>query len=270
MPSYAGAVLGTRAGRTYRGLIAALVATFVASVSHSVADGEPAAMIGIVLALVFAAPVCIALAGRTLSWLRLSIAVAASQFAFHGLLLVGVGSGSGSHPLGTHLHGADLAGALGTTALHAGAGHPDHAQPAMWIAHAIAAVLTVLALGRGERAIRALLELTGWNLVAVLLTGEPPAGAPGAAGDAHRSAGLPLPLHADRRAEEGSAARGLTPFSRICADPPGHRPECASARAPPRPQKELPCETPPSPARSSASLPAPCSPSSPHSRPRPT
>ncbi len=166
--------MGTRAGRTYRGLIAALVATFVASVSHSVADGAPAPLIGIVLALVFAVPVCIALAGRTLSWGRLSIAVAASQFAFHGLLLIGVGSGSGSdtQTLGTHLHGADLAGALGTTSL-AAAGHPDHAQPAMWVAHAIAAVLTVLALGRGEQAIRALLELTGWNLVAVLLSGSP-------------------------------------------------------------------------------------------------
>ncbi|PRB00874.1 hypothetical protein [Microbacterium sp. MYb64] len=181
---------GTRAGRTVRGLIAALVATFVASVSHSTADGEPAPLIGIVLALLFAAPVCIALAGRALSWIRLSLAVGLSQIAFHGLLLIGVGSGSGSAVAGGHLHGAELSGALGTTAVDAG--HALHLQPAMWVAHAIAAVLTVLALGRGEQALRALLELTGWNLVARLLTAPPsPAhrvpAAPRAAAQALRS-----------------------------------------------------------------------------------
>jgi hypothetical protein len=166
-------VLGTRAGRTVRGLIAALVATFVAAVSHSTADGVPAPLIGILLALLFAAPVCIALAGRRLSWIRLSIAVGLSQVAFHGLLLIGVGSGSGSVTpgVGAHLHGTELAGALGSTAVDAG--HALHLQPAMWVAHAIAAVLTVLALGRGEQALRALLALTGWNLVARLLTASP-------------------------------------------------------------------------------------------------
>ena len=162
---------GTRAGRTVRGLIAALVATFVASVSHSTADGSPAPMIGIVLALLFAAPVCIALAGRRLSWIRLSLAVGLSQVAFHGLLLIGVGSGSGAPALAGHLHGTELAGALGATTVDAG--HALHLQPAMWIAHAIAAVLTVLALGRGEQALKALLALSGWTFVARLLTALP-------------------------------------------------------------------------------------------------
>ncbi|SDM13451.1 hypothetical protein [Microbacterium azadirachtae] len=180
---------GTRAGRTVRGLIAALVATFVASVSHSTADGAPAPLIGMVLALLFAAPVCIALAGRRLSWIRLSLAVGLSQIAFHGLLLIGVGSGSGSVTpgLGAHLHGTELAGALGATAVDAG--HVLHLQPAMWIAHAIAAVLTVLALGRGEQALRALLELTGWSLVARLLLAAP---APAHRGTAAPSVRVPV------------------------------------------------------------------------------
>ncbi|MDQ4215871.1 hypothetical protein [Microbacterium capsulatum] len=162
---------GTRAGRTFRGLIAALVATFVASVSHALADGAPAPLLGVVLALVFAAPVCVALAGRRLSWTRLSIAVALSQFAFHGLMLVGVGAGSGSLASvpGGHLHGAEMVKALGATALPAGALHPDHSGIGMWIAHAIAAVLTVLALGRGEQAVRALIVLTGWDEAARLI-----------------------------------------------------------------------------------------------------
>ncbi|MBS1673417.1 MAG: hypothetical protein JSS74_05570 [Actinobacteria bacterium] len=160
---------GTRAGRTIRGLIAAGIATFVASVSHSVSDGSPAPMIGIVLALIFAAPVCIALAGRRLSWIRLALAVALSQFAFHLLLLVGVGSGSGSTLPTGHVHGLAAADALGaTTVAQAAAEHGS-----MWIAHAIAAAVTVLALGRGEQALRALLALTGWNLVALVLAPLP-------------------------------------------------------------------------------------------------
>ncbi|WP_295013025.1 hypothetical protein [uncultured Microbacterium sp.] len=165
-------MLGTRAGRTYRGLVGALVATFVASVSHSVADGAPAPLIGIVLALLVAAPVCIALAGRRLSWIRLSAAVLLSQFAFHGLLLVGLGSGSGSFSAsGGHLHGAALVQAFGATSVD-GSGM-DHAQPAMWVAHGVAAILTVLALGRGEQAVRTLLALAGRRVFALVLDWRP-------------------------------------------------------------------------------------------------
>lgn len=164
-------MFGSRAARTARGAIAALVATLAASVSHSVADGAPAPAIGVILALIIAVPTCIALAGRRLSWLRLTAAVSLSQFAFHGLLLVGVGSGTGAEATATgHLHGAGLSAALEGTAT---ALHDGHTGPAMWIAHVLAAVVTILVLGRGEQAVRALASLAGWDLAVRILDWRP-------------------------------------------------------------------------------------------------
>jgi hypothetical protein len=154
-----------RAGRAWRGLLAAAFATFVASFSHALADGSPAPLLGVLLAFAIAAPVCVLLAGRRFSWVRLSIAVAASQFAFHGLLLVGVGidTGAGFVPAaGTHAHGVAAVAATGASpaAVH------GHADLAMWLAHAGAALVTILAFGWGERAFRMLLDLAGWRIAA--------------------------------------------------------------------------------------------------------
>lgn len=166
----------TRGERAGRGLIAAGVATFVAAFSHSLADGSPAPLLGVLLALVLAAPVCVALAGRSLSWARLSIAVGASQFAFHGLLLVGLGEGSFGWPASgaAHLHAAAAAmtSTAASPALEAVA-HTEHATPAMWIAHVCAAVITVLALGAGERAVVAILGLVRLARVSALLRWSP-------------------------------------------------------------------------------------------------
>jgi hypothetical protein len=152
----------SRAGRAGRGVAAAVVATLAASVSHSIADGAPAPAIGVLLALLIATPVCIALAGRRFSWWRLALAVAASQFAFHALLLVGVGTDPSVAfaPAGAHVHGVEALAAGAPGVVH------DHAGLAMWVGHAIAAAVTVLAFGKGEQALRRLLELAGWRLVA--------------------------------------------------------------------------------------------------------
>lgn len=155
-------------------MLAAGVATFAAVVSHSVADGRPAPALGIVLALVVAVPVCTALAGKRLSWIRLALAVVVSQFVFHGLLLIGVGEGGGALPAITeragHLHAS---GVVATVAAPLTTTHVGHDGAWMWVAHAIAAVVTILALGHGERALRALLSLSGWNLVARVLAWHP-------------------------------------------------------------------------------------------------
>jgi len=165
---------GARAGR---GLLAAAVATFAASVSHSVADGEPAPWLGILLALTLSTPVCVALARRRFSWVRLSLAIGASQFAFHGLLLVGVGMDGAAAALpGGHAHGAAAIAPVLADAAPAVA--PSHTDPGMWIAHAIAAAVTILAFGLGERALRALLALSGWSLAARLVTWRPAPVAP--------------------------------------------------------------------------------------------
>ena len=161
----------TRADRTSRGLISAGIATFVAAGSHSLASGAPAPVLGVLLALVCAVPVCIALSGRGSSWPRLAVAVGISQFAFHGLLVAGLGGGSISWGSGSHLHGAATPVGLARGDLSAAVMHGDHAGAGMWIAHLCAAVLTVLALGAGERAVSAILGLVGLRRAGGLLAG---------------------------------------------------------------------------------------------------
>lgn len=174
-------MLGSRRARAWRGLAAAGVATFVAAVSHSAADGHVAPWLGIALAFAVAAPTCVILAGIRLSWMRLSVAVAISQVAFHALMLVGVGENLGGEGAASRL--SDMASMPGM------AGHPStvalvespvaaavgHTDGWMWVAHACAAVVTVVALGFGERAVRALLRIAGWDLLLRLLAWRPAA-----------------------------------------------------------------------------------------------
>lgn len=170
-------MLSTRADRTGRGVAAAAIATFVAAFSHSVANAEPAPVLGVLLALVCAVPVCIALAGRTLSWVRLACAIGISQFAFHGLLQMGLGGGAFSVGSATHAHGAAtqalLSGASEADSAAGVASHAGHTSAAMWFAHVLAAVITVLAVGAGERALVAILGLGRLRRVAELFAWLP-------------------------------------------------------------------------------------------------
>lgn len=159
--------MDTRWARLARGWSTAAVSVLVAAVSHLAGGGSPPGLLGAVLALTFAALASIALAGRTLSRLRLSLSVLVSQFAFHLLF----GLGAGPTPAGTpgrgaaHQHGAMLVEVAASSG-------PPAAMPngvSMWFAHAAAAVVTIILLRRGERAFWALLALARTALVAVLL-----------------------------------------------------------------------------------------------------
>jgi hypothetical protein len=183
-----GAARSTRAIRAWRGLAAAAFATFAAALSHSAAQGGLAPLIGIVIAFTLAAPVCVALAGRRMSWLRLSVAVVLSQAAFHGLLMVGVGGAASSALSRTDAHGAHIGMGGASASVHAMSSHTD---AWMWVAHAGAAALTVLAFGKGEQAVRALLTLVARRLIA------------------WRSVTLPTPIRAPR----------LDGFGRLLAAP---------------------------------------------------
>lgn len=161
--------MGTRAARAWRGILAAAIAVFVASLSHSAAAGHAAPLLGVLLALTVAVPVCVLLAGKRLSWPRLAVAVAVSQFVFHALLQVGIGDVGRvvpGTPAAPHMHDA-MPAMLPALDAHV------MATPGMWIAHACAAVLTIAAFGAGERALRGLLDLVGWSLVAVLVAWRP-------------------------------------------------------------------------------------------------
>ncbi len=107
-------------------------------------------MPAILVAFVAASIVCVSLAGRRLSWWRLSIAVAISQLFFHALLSIDFGllAGAGGGSLTGHAHHAvvplasSLSGAVATAM-----------SPLMWAAHVLAAAVTVLVFGFGERAV---------------------------------------------------------------------------------------------------------------------
>lgn len=144
--------MSARAGRgrrAVRGVSAAVLATFVATVSHSVAAGGLPALLNVVLALSLAAPLCIALVGRTASWWRLTAAIVASQALFHSLLALDLSGGIAAP--GHHGEAVALAEVAASGHAHA---HTGTESPWMWVAHAFAAAVTIVALGSGERAFR--------------------------------------------------------------------------------------------------------------------
>ncbi len=143
-----------RAPRIARGAVAASVATFVALLSHVAAGGAMPGMLGIAVPWVLSFAVCVVLAGRSLSLVRLSLAVTVSQVLFHTLFVLGASAAPAASfvpaAAGHAHHGVVVA---------AGASASGVVDPAMWLGHALAVVLTVAALYRGERAALRLLDL---------------------------------------------------------------------------------------------------------------
>ncbi|CAN5520587.1 hypothetical protein BH10ACT6_BH10ACT6_01690 [soil metagenome] len=145
-----------RAQRLARGWIVGLVTTTVAAVSHSLAGGYRPGILSFGMALVFAGLFGTAVIGRRPSLPRLSVAVGVSQLAFH-LLFSTLGSGSGtSVSPGGGMADMSAMGGANPTAL-AASGHDHLADPAMWIAHALAAVLTIVFLRHAELAVWSML-----------------------------------------------------------------------------------------------------------------
>lgn len=109
--------------------------------------------LGIVVPWMLSFMVCVLLAGRRLSAIRLSISVAVSQFLFHVLFVLGAITPAGS--AAPHVHGAPL------VLPAAAAGIPETLATGgmMWFGHAIAALATIVVLHRGERLLLALRDL---------------------------------------------------------------------------------------------------------------
>lgn len=134
--------------RVARGTLAAAFATFIAAFSHVIAGGALPHIGAIALSFAVAMAACVALAGRSVSLWRTTASVGLSQIAFHTIF-----SGMTATPAATRV--VDASGshehllAFTTTALQAG----THHSASMWAGHAVAAVLTILALRRGELAI---------------------------------------------------------------------------------------------------------------------
>jgi hypothetical protein len=138
----------SRASRSARALSAAFASTAIAALSHDAGGGEAPGALVLMLALALSSVVCIALSGRSLSLWRLALSVGLSQAAFHLLFSV-FGGRALRAPAGTHSHQA-----LPMPDHMTGVAHSDGT---MWLAHAAAAVLTVVALRHGERVLIGLL-----------------------------------------------------------------------------------------------------------------
>jgi len=153
--------------RVLRGTVTAVFAILVAMLSHMAGGGHAPGAVGLVLAAALAVPTCILLAGRAVSAVRLSVAVACSQAVMHLLFSVGSPTATTMRVVGGHHgHGGQL-----ITTGSAAPGMADmagmHAGSSMWVAHALAAVVTIVALRFGERAFWDLLALARTSLAVV-------------------------------------------------------------------------------------------------------
>ncbi|MDQ0646372.1 hypothetical protein QFZ53_000568 [Microbacterium natoriense] len=162
-----------------RGFAASALAIFVALAGHVTAGGTMPGPLGILVPWVLSFMVCVLLAGRRLSAVRLSVSVAVSQFLFHALFVLGTITPSGT--VGGHVHGAPLQ-LPPTEGLSATAA----ADGMMWFGHLVAALITIVALHRGESMLLALRDLAEqsvrWlrrRIDAILFTPTPsPVGSP--------------------------------------------------------------------------------------------
>lgn len=139
----------TRWARVARGFVAAAFSLFVAAFSHILPGGNAPGVVALLACLILSTLVCIALSGKKLSLVRLSAAVAASQFLFHGVFSLSSAAPASLIHSG-HVHEQVIAsGTMGAASIDGG----------MWLAHAGAAIITIVALRYGE--------LAFWGLFAV-------------------------------------------------------------------------------------------------------
>ncbi|MDN4646442.1 hypothetical protein [Arthrobacter sp. PsM3] len=151
--------------RLVRGWIGAVVATSIASGSHFLAGGNVPELPLLLLTLALSGLVCTALTGRGLSLWRLSAGVALSQGLFHWVFSGAAAPHVAGAPAGGHLtHSSLLEPAAGTVFPPAA----DHTSPLMWLGHAVAAILTVAILRRGEVAVVRMVLAMGLRVRAIL------------------------------------------------------------------------------------------------------
>jgi hypothetical protein len=158
--------MSTRWARVARGTVAACFAVFVGALFHVAAGGGAPAALAVVLSLAFSVPLCVLLAGRRVALWRQSISVAASQLVFHALFGLGASSTAISGASG-HVHATSQL-TVGTAAPlgHVHSLLPD--SPYMWIGHASAAIVTIVALRHGEAAFWGFARIASIGVVGII------------------------------------------------------------------------------------------------------
>ncbi len=165
--------MSTRWARLARGLAAACFATFVAAFSHSVASGEIANPISLVLSFALSLLVCVMLTGTSLSLVRLSIAVSVSQALFHTLFSAAGAPATGASATSATITISDAGGAMHHTGAIVASGPLAHHDAWMWGAHGFAALLTIVALRFGESAYWRLIHTARLHLTALVTLAIP-------------------------------------------------------------------------------------------------
>jgi hypothetical protein len=143
-----------RAAFVRRGTAASIITTMLAAVSHTVAGGPapaPSIVLGMIVlliapsALLLRAPVPGRLRShRTGGLARIALTTIVAQLAFHSVFSALGDPLDGEAVLGGHHHA--------TIDLSTGTAHVEN--PGMLVAHAIAAVVTIMVLAYGESVIR--------------------------------------------------------------------------------------------------------------------
>lgn len=150
--------MNPRASRTLRGVAAGTVATLVAAASHGLGGGGFPGVAALALALAFSAIASIALGGRRMPTARLAASVTISQLAFHVVFSTLGGAGEVIVAAGHH----------GDVRVSTAAESMAHASPLMWLAHGIAAAVTVAAMRFGQRAAASIADTARMLLAAIL------------------------------------------------------------------------------------------------------
>lgn len=151
--------VNSRARRAARGWFVAASATVLASLSHVVGGGQAPGLLAIVLALAVSGFVCMALIGPRAGMLRVGIGAVFAQLSLHVLYSVSgsptpiAGSTGDAHASHSLAPGA-LAGVFGDS----GAAVHAHLSAPMLLSHLGAAIITILALRQGARALDGLID----------------------------------------------------------------------------------------------------------------
>lgn len=136
-----------RGDRVAKSLVVGLVSTVATLASHLAAGGPAPGLAGVAVVFALSALVALPLSGRETSPMRLVLAVGASQVCFHWIFVLDAGGGGGHAPhAAIDGHAAHAAHGIDATA--------SHSSSAMLLAHAVAGVVTVLALGCAEQVLR--------------------------------------------------------------------------------------------------------------------
>ena len=189
--------MSARWARVARGWSLAAFATFVAALSHTLAGGDPPGLLAIAVSMAFSGLLCIAVAGRKDSLWRVIASVAAAQAVLHLLFSLGMsstGSSAAPRPTGAASHHAPAvpsatslnASTEGLLAAHSAV----HFAAWMILAHLVAAVITIVAVRHGDRAMKLIGRVISLQLRALTHVAETPVLPP----DGDSASRMPAPV----------------------------------------------------------------------------